>query len=188
MTASDLPHLTITGIGMDCCAGHYDSSPWIGEGWIGCLYLGAGHFVWGRFRDVNATERICAFYPDQAAEMVELKPGTRYPFLDGYWGERAQLVLKEGQHWERLHFQPSDMIRFSVDGGGWMGARYSEDSPVGGDVVTGGWDHEHCGICWKKIGYDGEPNGFFSKPDKWVCEECYTSFVTPRSIAFIVQD
>jgi hypothetical protein len=185
MTPSELPHLTFTSIDPDCCTGHYDASPWVDENWPGCLYLGAGRFIWGRFRDVKATERICSFCADKAEEMSELKPGARYPFLDGYWGQRAELVLKEGRHWERLRFEPSDMVCFPMKEDGLMGARLSKDAPAVGEVVPGGWDHEHCDICWETIGLGGEPEAFFSQPDKWVCEECYTNFVTPRSLAFI---
>jgi hypothetical protein len=185
MTVSDLPHLTVTGINRKCCTIHYDASLWVDENWPGCLYLGTGRFIWGRFRDVKATERICSFYPDKAKEMTVLKPGARYRFLDGYWGQRAELVLKEGRCWERVLFEPSDMVCFPMKEGGLMGTRLSKDAPAGGEVVPGGWDHEHCDICWQTIGPGGEPYGFLSKPDKWVCEECYTNFVIPRSLAFI---
>ena len=77
------------------------------------------------------------------------------------------------------------MVRYPAAGGGWMATQLSPEAPSGGEGVTGGWDHEHCEICHKKIGHGGEPVGLFSSPDAWVCEECYASFVVPRSLAFV---
>jgi hypothetical protein len=104
--------------------------------------------------------------------------------MDGYWGERAELVLDENRNWNRLAFEPSDMVVFPAAGGSSMGTRLSPEAPSGGKLVAGGWDHEHCDICPKKIGCGGESMGYFSVPDSWVCEECYNKFVAPRSLAF----
>jgi hypothetical protein len=165
--------------------GCFDASSWVGEGWIAGLYLGGGRFLWGRFRDIDTAARTCSFYPDQAAEISALREGESYPFMDGYWGERAELVLDEKRHWQRTRFEPADMVRFPAAGGGWMATRMSPEAPRGGEVVLGGWDHEHCDICQKKIGRGGEAEGFFSLPDSWVCEECYFGFVALRSLAFV---
>ena len=68
-----------------------------------------------------------------------------------------------------------------------MAKRSSPHALAGGEVVPGGWEHEHCAICWQKIGFGGEPRGFFSLPESWVCEGCYGSFVVPRSLAFAIE-
>jgi len=185
MGPSDLPHLTIADVFADCCTGLYDPSPWVGEGWIGGIFLEGARFIWGRFRDVDATARRCSFYPDRAAELSALKSGGQYPFIDAYWGERAELVLDEGRRWQRTHFEPSDMVSFPLEDGSWLGRRSSPEAPSGGELVPGAWDHEHCRICQEKIGCGGVPDGFLSPPDAWVCEECYAGFVAPRSLAFI---
>lgn len=66
-----------------------------------------------------------------------------------------------------------------------MATRASPEAPRGEEVVAGGWDHEHCEICQKKIGCGGDSFGYLNPPDAWVCEKCYTSFVASRSLAFI---
>ena len=185
MTPDDLPHLTIVDVEPNYSTVQYDPSPWVGEGWIAGIYLAGHRFIWGRFHDLNETERTCFFHPDQPVELSELEMGSRHAYIDGYWGVRAELVLTGGSRWERTHFEPTDMVRFPANGGGWMGTRSSEEAPRDGDVVPGGWDHEHCDICQKKIGSGGEADGYFSAPDAWVCDECYADFVTPRSLAFI---
>jgi hypothetical protein len=180
---ADLPHFTVTAVDADRCTGRFDVSSWVGEGWIAGLYLGGGRFLWGRFRDIDMETRTCSFYPDQAVELSVLRPGESYAFMDGYWGKCAELVLDEARHWQRLRFKPSDMVRFRA-AGGWIGTRSSPATSPGGEIVPGGWDHEHCEICGNKIGHGGEAEGFFSPPDSWVCEECHTAFVGPRSLAF----
>ena len=154
------------------------------DGWIAGIYLGGGRFLWGRFREVDAGARTCVFCQDDTAGPEALGVGESYPFMGGYWGERAELVLDEGRSWHRAEFRPGDMVRYPAEGGGQWATRSSAQAPAGGEVVPGGWDHEHCEICRQTIGAGGEPVGFVSPPDSWVCEACYRDFVVPRSLAF----
>lgn len=184
MSPADLPRFAILAVLEDRCTGRFDPSPWVGDNWIAGLYLSGNRFQWGRFHEVDAAKRTCSFSPDQPAELSALRPGEAYAFIDGYWGERAELVLDGGRFWQRAVFEPSDMVRFTGPGGTSTGTRSSPEAPAGGELVPGGWDHEHCEICSRKIGYGGEPSGLYSAPDAWVCEECYNSFVVARSLAF----
>ena len=184
MTPADLPRFEVLAMLADCCKGRFDLSPWVGDNWITGLYLGGNRFLWGRFRDVDGPARTCSFSPNQVAELSTLRLNESYPFMDGYWGERAQLVLDESRSWQRAVFEPSDMLLVPTPGGS-MGRPALPGEPVRGQVAPGGWDHEHCEICNKKIGRGGEPEGFFSLPDAWLCQECHTAFVIPRSLAFV---
>lgn len=184
MGPADLPHFSVSGSLGDRYRGLFDASPWVGEDWIAGLYLGGGRFLWGRFRDVDAEARSCSFRPDEVAQPSALSPGESYPFMESYWGRRAELVLDEGRHWHRADFKAGDMVRYPVEGGGRLSTRSSSQAPAGGEVVPGGWDHEHCEICWQRIGSGGEPEAFFSPQNSWVCEACYGHFVVPRSLAF----
>lgn len=187
MSPVDFPRFELMTILNDHCTGLFEPSPWVGENWIAGLYLGGHRFMWGRFRDVDTETRTCSFTPDQVAELSELRPHDKYPIMDGYWGERAELVLDENRSWQLTVFEPSDMVLFPRQDGTSMGTRSSPKAPAGGQVVPDGWDHEHCDICWQKIGCGGELAGYFSPPDAWVCAECYISFVVPRSLAFVCQ-
>jgi hypothetical protein len=124
-----LPHFTVTAVHQDCCTGQFDPSPWVGEGWIAGLYFGGGRFLWGRFRDVDSAAHTGSFYPDQVAEMSTLRLADSYPFMDGYWGGRAELVLDERRRWQRTRFEPSDLVRFPAAGGGWLATRSSPEAP-----------------------------------------------------------
>ena len=101
MQLADLPRVKLERVqekGIGC---RYDSSPLIGEGWIGCLFVGDGRFIWGRFQQVDTATGVCVFVPDEIEELRELRAGQSYPYLDGYWGRQAQLVLDESRAWEK---------------------------------------------------------------------------------------
>ncbi len=184
MTPADLPRFVVVALHQGRCTGQFDPSPWVGENWIAGLHLGGARFLWGRFSDIDLAARTSSFTPEHPSELSALRPKEPYPFMDGYWGACAELVLDEARCWRRTVFQPTDMILYPGPGGTSMGTQSSPESPQGGQVVPGGWDHEHCEICNKKIGHGGEREGYFSLPDAWVCQECYNNFVVPRSLAF----
>jgi hypothetical protein len=163
MSPSELPQLTVTAVHAAECSARFEPSPWIGEGRIGCLYLRSGRFAWGRFCNVHLSQSACVFVPDDQTLLGQLMVGESYAYLEGYWGERAELVLDTARIWRASEFQPT-----------------ADD----GELVPGGWDHEHCSICHQKIGWGGQPNGFVSEDD-WVCDECHSRFIIPRSLAFM---
>jgi hypothetical protein len=167
------------------CRGRHDPSPWIGDGRIGYLRVGEGRLVQGRFRHVDPGSGMCSFFPDDPRRLAELRPGLSCLFLDGYWGERAELVLDENRPWQRREFEPSDAVRYPSRGGGSIVSKSLAESPPDGEIVKGGWDHEHCNICWETIGPHDHPAGYFSAPQTWICERCHSSYVVPRSLAFI---
>ena len=126
-----------------------------------------------------------AFVPDQAEDLRYLRNNRSYPRLDGYWGERTELVCDRSRGWRERRFEAADAVGFSADRGH-MIRKMSDSLPAGGTIIEGGWDHEHCEICWATISPAGEPIGMFAEPDHWVCCNCYHRFIVPRSLDFIV--
>ena len=167
MNPTAFPHFAVSELRGDGYIGQFDASPWVKQDWIAYVYVGGGRFLWGRFRDVDAAAQTCSFWPDPYSEPWVLRAGESYPFLDWYWGTRAALVLNERLDWHRTRFEPYDSV--SLDG----------------RVFPGGWDHQHCEVCWEKIGDFGQPEGFFSPPNSWVCEACYNDFIVTRSLGFV---
>jgi hypothetical protein len=96
------PRLTITSISGDVCSVKYEQSRLVGEEWIGCLYTGEGSFVWGRFHKIESAKQTCLFCPTNGAQIDQIQTGSSYPYLGGYWGERAELVLNLKQQWHKL--------------------------------------------------------------------------------------
>lgn len=151
MQVSDLPTFSVVDVHEQHCTGRFVPSPWVGEGWIAALYLIGDRFLWGRFRDVDTAASTCSFYPDEAADLQVLRRSSSYPYVDGYWGERAELVLDAGRNWQRRRFHPTDAVRYPAPESSWLVTTSSPEAPSGGEIISGAWEHEHCGICWETI-------------------------------------
>jgi hypothetical protein len=182
---SDLPTFSIVDVHEQHCTGRFTPSPWVGERWGAALYLVGDRFLWGRFRDVDTAAGTCSFFPDEPADLQVLQQSSSYPYIDGYWGERAELVLDETRSWEKRRFNRTDAVGYPGPEGSWLVTRSLPESPSGGDIISGAWAHEHCAICWETISQHGQPEGYFNAPNTWICPKCYTTYVLPRSLAFI---
>jgi hypothetical protein len=182
----NLPRFLVVGLHANVCDGVFDPSSWVCEDGEAGLILGGSRFLWGQFSRIDEVARTCSITLVRPADSSLIVPGNSYPFVDGYWGEPAELVLEESRTWNRLTFEPSDMVVLPSVGGSSVGSQLTSDVPLGGKVVAGGWDHEHCNVCGAKIGHCGAASGYFSEPASWVCEACYATFVMPRSLAFCI--
>jgi hypothetical protein len=120
---------------------------------------------------------------NDVTDVAMLRPGESYAFLDLYWGDRAILVLDRSREWRQTRFQPVDAVQQFSDGHRVL----SKASPVqtDGTVVPGGWDHEHCDICYEKLGPQGQSTGGTSSTDEWLCNACYDEYLVPRSLEFV---
>ena len=158
----------------------YGSETWISDGWVGDL-LRDEVIIPGRWR---AHGHQWAFTLEKREDLDSLRSKGEWDVLNGYWGERAEIVLDTSRQWRKMRFEVSDAIEFRNEKGRWW-VRSDANESGEGKLIEGGWDHEHCAIQWEKIGEGGQPEAYFSEPDIWVCEECYNRFVTKRSLSFI---
>lgn len=104
-------------------------------------------------------------YPERAAFV---KVGSAYEFLDGYWGDKAELVLDSSRKWVQRTFVPN--------------------APDGTKAhIQGGWDHEHCYLCQTKISDTGNADrgGYADQEDVWVCCDCFEQYVKPKRLDFV---
>jgi len=92
---------------------------------------------------------------------------------EGYWDERVELILAR-HTWTVQEFRAGDCVSYPGDGG----------KPT---VVPGGWDHEHCAICWEKIGSGGQQRGYENDGD-WICAACHDQYAVPVSLGFLDSD
>ncbi|MCI0741531.1 MAG: hypothetical protein L0Y72_21055 [Gemmataceae bacterium] len=185
MTLDELPTFIVSDLEGDRAVGSFSEPRWVGERHIACVVVEGKRFVWGRLAQVNMEGGTLAFVPDRVDDLRYFNCGRSYPRLDGYWGELAELVLDSSKRWKEHRFAPVDAVQFPIDGGRMLG-KISGDIPADGTVVQGGWDHEHCEICWATISPVDDPIGMFSEPDQWVCCNCYQRFIVPQSLGFIV--
>ncbi len=138
------------------------SETWIGDGHIGYLRT-ESTLIEGRWK---LRGECWIFAPKNDADRAKIASRSSWEILDGYWGERAELVLNEKLKWEKIPFEPRDAVR-------------------GSEVIKGGWDHEHCAVCWEKIGAYGQASGFVSASNIWICEQCHGKYVSVRSLSFV---
>jgi hypothetical protein len=48
------------------------------------------------------------------------------------------------------------------------------------DLVPGGWNHDHCVVCWwtlHETDNEEEGIGYRNDSEEWLCTECYKQFV-----------
>jgi hypothetical protein len=185
MTLEELPTFTIHHIERNRAYGAVDRALWMSERHLGDLLLPEGRFVGGRFFEVDLHSLSTAFVPTLADELPLLEDGQTYRRFDRYWGERAALLLDHHRQWTERRFEPGDAVSYKLPTNTLIGKATNQNLPESGTLIGGGWDHEHCDICWQKISLQTEPVGMLSEPDHWICCKCYEKFVVPRSLDFI---
>ena len=173
MNMDGLPVLLVSEVQKDSphIRGKVSRWHWVGEGHIAYLYLGGDQFVEGKFRNVNESTSSVSFAFKHPNSVPDIKPGESLRYLDGYWGERCLIVLDRSRDWREFTFEPRDAIKTFHDG------RKEE--------IPGGWDHEHCAICWATISQKEHHSFMKSSQDDCVCPDCFRNHVEPRNIDFI---
>src|SRR4051794_24466048 len=104
MELDDLPTFTVKSVADGRATGSFDNPRWIGENHAACVVGDSGRFIWGRLVQVDLSARTCTFVPNRADDMESLSAGQSYPRLDGYWGQRAELVLDISMTWAERAF------------------------------------------------------------------------------------
>ena len=100
------------------------------------------------------------------------------------WWTPTQLALVEGRSrlWRLTSFEPSDALAFESGGQIAVCKRDADDDVSGPALVPGGWDHEHCELCWEKIFLiPGTNHSGYTDGREWLCVECYEKFIVPRT-------
>ena len=173
MRIDDLPVLIVSAVRPEPpqLVGSVSRWQWVGEGHIAYLYLGGTKFIEGKFRNVNEISRSVCFAFKHPDRVPEIQPGESIRYFDGYWGERALLVFDDSLGWHERVFEPRDAVKTFHDG-------HTEEIP-------GGWDHDHCSICWATISQRENTTFVKSIHNDSVCMECYRLYVLAKSIDFI---
>jgi hypothetical protein len=124
---------------------------------------------------------------------VENEPkvvGHKLSYLSSYWqAYHVWMILEEGARWEKIVFHATDAIRVSTTAGdgkqiqGLRRMKQGDELPAGAQVVTDGWDHEHCELCNKHI--DPGDYAFINTDGLWVCLSCFDNYVSPKDLSFV---
>ncbi|HLH55264.1 MAG TPA: hypothetical protein VKY92_16795 [Verrucomicrobiae bacterium] len=102
---------------------------------------------------------------------------------EGWWTpEQLGLVQDRSRQWILRSFEPSDSVAFLLAGQTIARKReLGEAVSPETSVTPGGWDHEHCSLCWQKISQlPGDKGCGYTDGRDWVCRPCYERFIVPR--------
>jgi hypothetical protein len=106
---------------------------------------------------------------------VQPEVGAAYVFCKWWEPDQLDLVKNESIAWQREGFTPSDAVKDS------KGAlRKYEEGKVADkeEIITGGWEHEHCRLCWQTISaHEGQDNFGYTDGTDWLCEACYGKYI-----------
>ncbi len=109
-------------------------------------------------------------------------------------GQKETVVI-HGSVWERSHIEEAiaDCKESSWERQAWFarnalvhgkGGRVSlyvgqKYDPAKIELVKGGWNHDHCQICWWDLyeSEDPEHGAGYTNGGDWLCSECYSKFI-----------
>ena len=115
-------------------------------------------------------------YERGAAPLI---PGNTYTLTSWWRPDQLEIAQDDSRLWQKQSFIPKDLVLFSIEGRR-LGRQAVEGEAVGEEEtrVKGGWDHEHCFLCWRRISADkGEPNEGYTDDKIWLCETCYQTYI-----------
>ena len=109
---SELPHFRVLKVEQgplrligDLSSTRYGSETWVQSGWLGDLRIGS-RFLRGRWSEAGA---CWAFSPEDQNALETVAEVRDFHVFDGYWGERAELVLDESLNWrDAIWSNPDD--------------------------------------------------------------------------------
>ncbi len=187
MKTENLPVLMVSDVEPDSrlIKGQVSRWQWVGEGWIAYLYLGGGQLIEGRFRNVDETTKGVSFAVEASEFPSGIAARDSIPFFDGYWGERAVIVLNEALQWRKETFKTGDAIRYYMVRDGDTLRPYLGDGQP--EIEAGGNTHNHCDICWATISESENHQYMRSSNDDGICVDCFRKYVGQRSIGFVEQ-
>src|SRR5262249_21202668 len=85
---------------------------WVRDRCIGYLKAG-GKLICGRWQQKAL---LWMFIPDNSHDIASLSPRQEWEVLDGYWGQRAEIVLNERLEWQKNTFESTDALLYKSDG------------------------------------------------------------------------
>ena len=126
---------------------------WIDDNYIGAL-LNGSVIAFGRWFKEKSFWRF-QFNADDSNKL-SLNTGATVYAIDGYWGERIEIVYSTQIDWKKEIFKSKK-----------------------------NWDHEHCAICWAKISEFENTEYYLGGGSYPVCKKCYKNYVLLKVISFV---
>jgi hypothetical protein len=107
-----------------------------------------------------------------------LPAGSVYDYIALWSPDQLRLAQDRSRVWTIKQFQAQDAVAFKIEGGTAFGRRQTNVPVAPGEkIVRGGWDHEHCELCWQNISPDGDQRMGYTDGSNWICEACHAEYV-----------
>lgn len=132
---------------------------------------------WELHRLVECDDRRAAFETDIDPELALVAPraGELCEFFLTYDEEQLAAMQDRTRSWTPAKFHPSPAFRWESDHGSVVRrAAETETPPPDAERVEGGWDHEHCLVCYATLNEDAEA---FTSNGEWLCAKCFDHYV-----------
>lgn len=91
--------------------------------------------------------------------------------------DEVRLLINE--EWRREDWKPTPAL-IHKRGGRSTQYRGQKFNPEKIDLVTDGWNHDHCAICWWTLYATDDPAngiGYHNQNYVWICSECFQQFI-----------
>lgn len=128
-------------------------------------------------RLVACDGRRAAFETDieSAPSLDAPRAGEFCEFFLTYDEEQLVAMQDRTRTWTPTKFRPSAALHWGSEHGSVIRrAEHSEALPPDAERVEGGWDHDHCLVCYKTLN-DGADA--FASNGEWMCAPCFEHFV-----------
>ena len=132
-------------------------------------------------RCISKDKKLATFVTYKTHDNIfqPLKVGEKYIFGSMWTPMQLEIAKSDPNQWHEEEFKSKDMLAFRQQDGSTIGrkSKHNEDSSEG-IIVHGGWDHEHCELCWKTISTheDFDHSGYTNGSD-WICSDCFHRYI-----------
>jgi hypothetical protein len=139
----------IGSISSDSFNGH----KWVDDKWVGSLRINDS-MVFGRWHKQNSDWKFIVNSEDNSKS--DFSVGHQVELIDGYWGERVELVIDKSIKWKEVTYLATDRN-----------------------------DHDHCLICWATISEIENKQYMIANERTAVCLNCFEIYIKQGNFDFI---
>jgi len=126
---------------------------------------------------IQRTTKVITFetYDSQA---IPLRIRDKYNFVPWWSSDQVELAQSNSHRWQRQTFIAQDAVKLQIEGMTMLRQVRVGETINEGTLIVGGWEHEHCGLCWKTISQrEGHENEGYTDGEEWLCPNCYEKYI-----------